>query len=130
MGKITFRADDELTEWLEGYVEDADYSKSDVMRSHLENLKEDDFYRKFHEEYMDGGGSLKEFVEDRDEFESKWVDVEQVDYDEMFSRFKSIKHAAEEGDTDKAYEMVAELGEEGYEREEILLHSVVAAFDE
>lgn len=129
MGKITFRADDELTEWLEGYVEDTDYSKSDVMRSHLENMKEDEVYREFHEEYMSEDGSLQDFIRERDEFDSEWIDLGQVDYDEMFSRFKSIKHAAERGDVDEAYEMVDQLAEDGYEREEILLHSVVAEFD-
>ncbi len=130
MAKITFRVDDDLADWLDEYTDDTDYSKSEVMRSHLESMRDDEFYREFHERCMDEDYEhLAEFLESSDEVDSDWINLDKVDYDEMFDKFKSIKHTAEEGGIDEAYEMVEALGEEGFEREEILMHSIVAKYD-
>jgi len=126
--KITFRADEELIDWLDDYVEDTEYSKSDLMRSHLENMKNNELYREFHEVYMDDEKELLEFIESRDEFEDAWVNMEKVDYEEMFGRFKSVVQSAERGSFDEAYDMIDDMADEGFEREEILLNSVVSQY--
>jgi|GEM_PF-5575342 Ribbon-helix-helix protein, copG family. len=131
MDKISFRADDELVEYLEEYSEETGSSKSEIMRSHLISLKEDPLYREFHKGNMDGSyDDLADFLESDQDVDSDWVNLEKVDYDEMFDRFKKIKHAAERGELDEAYQMVDDLRDDGYEREEILMQSIVAKYDE
>ena len=131
MSKVTFRVDDDLAEWLEDYCEETGFSKSEVMRSHLTSLRDDPLYREFHESSMEGEyNDLVDFLESDEDVDSDWVNLEKVDYDEMFDRFKEIKHTAERGDIQEAYRMVDNLGDDGYEREEILMHSIVGKYDE
>jgi hypothetical protein len=127
--RITFRADEELIDWLDGYLEGVDHNKSEILRSHLEALKEDQLYREFHEERISDGTDLAGYLESADRFDSKWINMDKIDYDEFYSSFKQIIQSAQRGQIDEAYEEVDDLEDSGMEREALLLNQVVAEYD-
>jgi Arc/MetJ-type ribon-helix-helix transcriptional regulator len=127
--KVSFRANEELLEWFDDYVTETDHNKSDLLRSHLEALREDKLYRDFHEERISDGKDLAGYLESADTFDSKWINMEEIKYDEFYSSFKDIIQSAQRGHINEAYEEVDDLGDSGMEREALLLNQVVSEYD-
>ena len=125
---ISFRVEEDRFDDLKDIAEDLDTSLSKFMRDHVEGLTDDEFYRQVHKDFYDDDREFKDFVEDNETFDTKWVDETSVDYDEMLENFQEVVTYAQRHDFEQAEELIDTMDEEGYEKEAFLLNSVVSEY--
>lgn len=125
---ISFRVEEDRFDDLKSIAEDLDTSLSDFMRDHVEGLTDDEFYREVHKDFYDDDRGFEEFVQDKETFDTKWIDETSVEYDEMFENFKEVVTYAQRRNFEEAEEVIDTMDEQGYEQEAFLLNSVVSEY--
>lgn len=125
---ISFRVEEHRFDDLKDMADDLDTSLSDFMRDHVEGLTDDEFYREVHKDFYGEDRDFKDFVEENEFFDTRWVDETTVDYDEMLGNFREVVFKAQRQDYEAAEDVIDDLEDHGYEQESFLLNSVVSEY--
>ena len=150
---VSFRVTEEKFDQLKELSEDEDISLSDLMRTgaesflslykvaeetesstielmgeHVDALENDEFYRTTVDTFYQGDENFQDYVENREEFDTKWVDQTSVEYEELFENFQNIVFEAQRHNFEDTEEIIDGMKEQGFEQEAYLLNSVVSEY--